>query len=82
MRFIRQVNVHGGIIKYLSNLYSIIKQCCLPHMRSTGRSGSGRLWHNKSCAAFVLCVTLVQRPHFALTAFRLTLLHTTMLINL
>ncbi len=71
-----------------NNAVHLIDVYGLPHIHSTGRSGSARLWHNKSSSAFALCVTLVyifalvQRPRFASVAFCLTLLYTTMLINL
>ncbi len=58
MHFIRQVTTaQSSIITEFSNVSSMIKQRCLPQIRSTGRSGSGRLWHNKSSAAFALCHT-------------------------
>uniref|UniRef100_A0A672PN91 Zinc finger, CCCH-type with G patch domain n=1 Tax=Sinocyclocheilus grahami TaxID=75366 RepID=A0A672PN91_SINGR len=72
----RLLNLQGFFFFFLNK-----KVAALPHIRTTGRSGSARLWHNKSSAAFEPCVALVQRPRFASTAFSLTLLHSTTLIN-
>ncbi len=39
---------------FVENIETAIKQRCLPHTRSTRRSGNSRLCHNKSSAAFTL----------------------------